>query len=318
MCPRPRARCADSNTVAAAAGSRRHATWGLAAVAGVAVAALWSGCIESGGRHGATSQEAPAGTDAGTGTGTGTDTDAGTDADTSTGTDADTGTGTGTGTGTDAGTDASTSGRRYRVAALGDSLTEERFGGGKYLAWLRARCPESRFESLGKGGDMTNQMRARFEADMGAATARLRGEAFTDLVVLGGVNDLYSDLTAKRTPEKIERDLGIVYAAARARGLRVVAVTVAPWAGFTRYYNPGRGRATLELNRWIRAQRGRSVDEVVDAYAALGACEGSGDPEAVDAPLCPAFATPDGLHWTPAGHQRLGAALHAAAFADCR
>ncbi|MEJ7727808.1 MAG: SGNH/GDSL hydrolase family protein [Polyangiaceae bacterium] len=240
--------------------------------------------------------------------------EAGTDAGMEAGTDA----GTGTGTDSDASASTSKSGKRYRVAALGDSLTEERFGGGKYLAWLRQRCPNSRFESLGEGGDMTNQMRARFEGDLAAATARLKGEAFTDLVVLGGVNDLYSDLTAKRTPEKIERDLGTIYASARARGLRVVAVTVAPWAGFTRYYNPGRGRATLEVNRWIRTQRGQAADAVVDAYAALGACQGTGAPEALDAALCPAFATPDGLHWTAAGHQRLGEALHAAAFADCR
>ena len=42
--------------------------------------------------------------------------------------------------------------------------------------------------------------------------------------------------------------------AAHQRGIRVVALTVAPWGGFSRYYNARRGAATLELNRWIDAQ----------------------------------------------------------------
>src|SRR5437899_2691707 len=54
--------------------------------------------------------------------------------------------------------------RKYAVAALGDSLTDPHSHGGKYLDVLRARCPESFFESWGKGGDMVNMMRRRFKA----------------------------------------------------------------------------------------------------------------------------------------------------------
>src|SRR5690606_6468882 len=42
--------------------------------------------------------------------------------------------------------------RVYRVAAMGDSLTDPRSHGGKYLEYLRKRCPESRFDSYGIGG----------------------------------------------------------------------------------------------------------------------------------------------------------------------
>jgi lysophospholipase L1-like esterase len=200
--------------------------------------------------------------------------------------------------------------RRYVVAAIGDSLTDQSSGGGKYLQLLRKRCPESQFYNHGKGGDMVNQMRRRFFRDVLPALAARRT---THLIVFGGVNDLYSDLTAGRTPEKVSKDLAAMFAAARERGVKIVAITVAPWGGFERYYNPRRGQATLELNAWLQAEHARGqIDHVVDAYALLSC----GDPER----LCPEVALPykDGLHFGPVGHEKLGEALYAAVFNDCR
>ncbi|MCU0689855.1 MAG: SGNH/GDSL hydrolase family protein [Polyangiaceae bacterium] len=198
---------------------------------------------------------------------------------------------------------------RYVVAAVGDSLTDVRSHGGRFLTYLQARCPESRFDNYGKGGDMVNQMRRRFAANVLAAGK----PRYTHVIVFGGVNDLYSDLTAKRTPEKIERDLSTMYAQARERGIRVIAMTVAPWGGFTRYYNAGRGANTLLVNRWIHDQKtGGEVDFVIDAYALLSC----GDAER----LCPQYSAPfkDGLHFNALGHSRLGEALYAQVFRNCR
>lgn len=192
------------------------------------------------------------------------------------------------------------------VAALGDSLTDAKSGGGKYLDYLAKRCPESRIDNYGKGGDMVNQMRKRFERDVLTS-----GTAYTHLILFGGVNDLYSDLTAGRTPAKIEADLAAIYQAARARGWKVVALTVAPWGGFTKYYNDKRAAATKELNTWIRAQLTEAkISAVVDAFALLD-CKDK---------LCPEYAGTlrDGLHFGPAGHEKLGAALHEQVFASCR
>lgn len=198
--------------------------------------------------------------------------------------------------------------RRYVVAAIGDSLTDSRSPrGGRYLAYLRERCPESRFENFGRGGDMVNQMRRRFVSDV-----LPRARQLTHILVFGGVNDLYSDVSAGRTVEDIEGDLSFMYEAARERGLGVIALTVAPWGGFTRRYSERRGAATRELNDWIRAAPARgAVDHVVDAYAVLSC----GDPER----LCPEYAhpVPDGLHFGPRGHEVLGEALHREVFADC-
>jgi lysophospholipase L1-like esterase len=197
--------------------------------------------------------------------------------------------------------------RHYAVAAIGDSLTDARSGGGRYLDYLRQRCPESRFENFGVGGNMVNQMRRRFVSDV-----LPRADELTHVLVFGGVNDLYSDLTAGRTNDRIEADLAFMYGAARERGLRVIALTVAPWGGFTRHYNERRAGTTRALNDWIRGEHARgAIDHVVDAYALLSC----GDPER----LCPEHMRPfrDGLHFGARGHEVLGEALYRDVFSDC-
>ncbi|MEO6600753.1 MAG: SGNH/GDSL hydrolase family protein [Polyangiaceae bacterium] len=204
-------------------------------------------------------------------------------------------------------TPLSPSSLHYVVAAIGDSLTDPRSHGGGYLEHLKKRCPRIEIDNFGKGGTMVNQMRRSFDALVAASSKR-----YTHLVVFGGVNDLYSDLTAFRTPSKIEADLGYMYDWAHSHDVKVVALTVAPWGGFKHYFNASRAATTHEVNAWIRAQpsQGR-VDQVVDAYALLSC----GDPDS----LCDRFFTPfkDGLHFGPEGHQVLGQSLFQSAFSDC-
>lgn len=117
--------------------------------------------------------------------------------------------------------------KQYIVAAIGDSLTDARGGGGKYLSYLRKRCPGSQFDNYGRGGEMVNQMRRRFMQDiLGPAKP-----TYTHVIVFGGVNDVYSDQTAKRTPAKIQADLLAMYTMAKEAGIHVVALTIAPWGG---------------------------------------------------------------------------------------
>jgi len=195
----------------------------------------------------------------------------------------------------------------YVVAAVGDSLSDPRSHGGGYLDYVKLRCPSLEVDNFAKGGTMVNQMRKSFDEQIASSSKR-----YTHLIVFGGVNDLYSDLTAFRTPAKIEGDLGYMYRVAKARGMKVVALTVAPWGGFKRYFNDSRAAATHSVNAWIREQpaQGR-VDAVVDAYALLSC----GDPDV----LCDRFFAPfrDGIHFGRDGHRALGEALYRAAFSDC-
>ncbi len=196
---------------------------------------------------------------------------------------------------------------RYVVGAIGDSLTDEKVGGGKYLAFLREKCPGSTFIAKGKGGEMVNQMRKRFARVLFAKSE----PAYTHILVMGGVNDLYSDQTAHRTPAKIESDLTTMYQTAREHEAKVIAVTVAPWGGFSRYWTAKRQGDTDTLNEWIRAQPASGkVDHVIDAATIL-----QGDPREK---LCEGCAMKDGLHWTKAGHDKLGEALFQQIFSDCR
>lgn len=199
--------------------------------------------------------------------------------------------------------------RAYVVAALGDSITDARSGGGGFLKVLRKACPESQFLNFGKGGDMTNQMRRRFEQEI---IPRVGVDSINTLLVYGGVNDLYSDLTAGRTNDRIEADLSSIYRTAQDNGLLVIAVTVSPWGGFTKYYNSRRGENTRLLNSWILGQVTHGpVDRAVDSFAPLSC----GDPDV----LCPAYEANghDGLHPGVKGHEILGQKLLEEAFPDC-
>jgi len=195
-----------------------------------------------------------------------------------------------------------------RVGLIGDSLTDARVGGGGYVRYLEKRCQKSSFTNFAKGGAMVNQMRRHFET---VVLAEPPG-SFSHLVFFGGVNDLYSDETAGRTPAKIETDLTFMITAAKERGVRVVVLTVAPWGGFTRYFNAKRSAATRELNAWILAQAEmKNIDVSVDAWSLLSC----GDAER----LCPDYEPPfkDGLHFGAQGHEKLGQALYEAEFARC-
>ncbi len=201
---------------------------------------------------------------------------------------------------------------RYQVAAMGDSLTDPRSHGGKYLEWLRKRCPKSRFDSYGIGGNMVNQMRKRFAKDIlgEPADPDHPKPAYSHVIVLGGINDICSDESANRSNDKIEADLSAMYAAARSAGKVVVALTLPPWGGFERYYNRRRAASTATINRWIRErQRKGEVDALLDVYPLLSC----GDPEL----LCERYGWPDKVHWNRAGHEVVGKALHEHVFADC-
>ncbi|HEY5961959.1 MAG TPA: SGNH/GDSL hydrolase family protein [Polyangiaceae bacterium] len=188
--------------------------------------------------------------------------------------------------------------RPCQLLAVGDSLTDTRSAGGGYLEAVRRHC-DCRITNLGKGGAMVNQIRAQLLAHLAEGGAK-----YSDIVVFGGVNDLYSDLTAHRTVAKIESDLSTMYDAAHHHGARVIAFTVTPWGGFKRYFTDARWQSTLTLNEWIRQAKARAtVDYLVDGERLLSC----GTPTL----LCPSAASPhrDGLHFGPAGHRLLGAAL---------
>lgn len=197
----------------------------------------------------------------------------------------------------------------YVVAAMGDSLTDPKSQGGKYLELLASRCPKSRFDSYGKGGNMVNQMRKRFLRDVfGEGTGETR-PAYTHVIVLGGIGDILSNETAKRTAKLVERDLEAMYDMAHARGAKVIALTLPPWGGF-QSYDGARDAMSMEVSRFVReAPAAGKADFAVDIFPLLSC----GEPKK----LCDAYAWKDHLHWSPKGHQVVGEALSKEIFSDC-
>jgi lysophospholipase L1-like esterase len=203
------------------------------------------------------------------------------------------------------------------VAAMGDSLTDPKSHGGLYLKEIEKVCPKSSFANFGKGGNMVNQMRRRFDHDLYGTpdneTSKTAKTNYTHVIVFGGVNDICSDESATRTNPKIQRDLSLMYQSARRHGAKVVAINVAPWGGFKKYYNRRRANSTLVINRWIQAQVDHhEVDYVINAHALLS-CGSSGK-------LCKKYMHPfkDGIHFGKEGHRVLGQALIRKVFSACQ
>lgn len=204
-------------------------------------------------------------------------------------------------------------GKRYVVAAIGDSLTDLRAGGGKYLKILAERCPESRFDAYGVGGQRTDHMRWRLTEDLfGRSTPWHKRPRYTHVIILGGVNDLAAVSPREARIERIKGNLTQMYRTGHTRGLAVIALTLPPW-GRLRGVQDKRVEATEALNEWIRGQpEGGMVTHAVDIHGALSC----GDSQV----LCPKYRrfASDHIHWGTAGHAVVAEALHREVFSDCR
>lgn len=199
--------------------------------------------------------------------------------------------------------------RVYVVAAMGDSLTDPKSQGGKYLDVLRERCPKSTFLSFGKGGNMVNMMRKRFLRDVYGEGLDVERPRFTHVLILGGLGDVLSNETAFRTADKITKDLSEMVEMSRARGAKGIVLSLPPWGGMSAF-NGERAKITDDVNAWIAgAAKSGAIDGTFDTRPHLSC----GEP----LKLCKKSSWADGIHWSPEGHRAVGEALHAALFSDC-
>jgi len=183
-----------------------------------------------------------------------------------------------------------------RVGAMGDSITAARSP--NYLDRLHDRCPGMLFEGRGISGQGTTAMRERFASD-------IVSRSYDDVIIFGGINSLGGSV------DQVKADLQAMYNAAHEARMRVIAVSVTPWKGWTvgprgLDWTEERQRKTDELNEWILS-RPRNVDVVVDVYSALE------DPNNADA-LKPEYDDGRHLHPNAAGQRVIGDAIYAAAY----
>ena len=176
--------------------------------------------------------------------------------------------------------------RNRTVLALGDSLTANP----AYCAALRAALAPSGSTAICKG----------YVGQGSAVVASHLDEAWkakaTDVVILAGVNDLASG----RKLDQIEANLTNLYTRARQANLRVVALTVTPWAGHS---SGSRNLDRTEaLNAWILSS---PLPDVVVDTSVLGDHLGR---------LLPLYDSGDGLHMTPEGAEDFAALVVEEAF----
>lgn len=144
-----------------------------------------------------------------------------------------------------------------KVACLGDSLT---VGYGS-----KFRTPDGQ----------TCTVKARVGRPTSEMVSELRssiiGQGFTDLIIMGGTNDVVCDGCNSQSTDRAINNLQTIYSEAKANGMRVVAVTIPPAADWYTRFSARRSPDDYQndIDRLNNFVRGAAVDAVVDAYALL-------------------------------------------------
>lgn len=175
-----------------------------------------------------------------------------------------------------------------RVVCLGDSLT---VGYGP-----KFRTPDGLSCTVNaRVGRPTQEMVTEWRSN-------IKGKGFTDLIIMGGTNNMGSDRSAQTAID----NLRTIYSEAKADGLRVVVITIPPFAGHVSYRDdPAETQARIDrLNNFVR---GAGMDILVDANGALS-------DSARPTFLNPTYAGGDGLHLKPVGYQFLADTISNQAF----
>jgi lysophospholipase L1-like esterase len=192
---------------------------------------------------------------------------------------------------------------RVRIVAMGDSTTAGTpafkspreappNGSGdetsQYAYWLMRAHPDWEVVNQGINAQRSDQIAARFEADVIAQKPAV-------VVIIAGVNDVYQG----RPAQHVKDQLTAMYDRARAAGIRVVAGTIIPYNTATADQNA----RMKEINDWIRSQ-GRADPGIlfVDTRAAVAA---PGNPDLL-------ASSPDGLHPDAAGYRTMALAIEKA------
>ena len=179
---------------------------------------------------------------------------------------------------TTAGTPAFQSPREAPPDGRGDETSQ-------YSYWLMQAHPAWNVINQGINGERSDQIRARFEADVVARKPAV-------VVIIAGVNDVYQGRPAQHVREQLEA----MYKRAHDAGITVVAGTIIPYNSAT----PAQNLAMHDINDWIGQQaRADPAVIVVDTRAAVASPR---NPDRLS-------SSPDGLHPDAAGYRRMANAI---------
>ena len=159
----------------------------------------------------------------------------------------------------------------------------------QYAYWLMQAHPDWQVLNRGVNGERSDQIRARFARDAAQPKPAV-------VIIVAGVNDVYQG----RRAESVERELELMYDAARAANIVVVAGTIIPF----NVADADQNARMRSVNEWIRAYAASHAGTVVfcDTRAAVAA---PGQPDRL-------VSSPDDLHPSPDGYKRMAEALEPA------
>ncbi len=194
---------------------------------------------------------------------------------------------------TTAGTPAFKSPREAPPAGRGDETSQ-------YAYWLMKGHPEWEVINQGVNAERSDVIAARFDADVIAKKPAV-------VVIIAGVNDVYQG----RPAQHVKEQLALMYARARAAGIRVVAGTIIPYNTATADQNA----RMKDINDWIRSQGRADQNARMKAIHDWIRSQARGDPGVVVADTRAAVAaagtpdklatSPDGLHPDAAGYRKM-------------
>lgn len=155
----------------------------------------------------------------------------------------------------------------------------------QYGYWLMKAHPGWQVVNQGVNGQRSDEIAARFEADVIARKPQV-------VVIVAGVNDVYQGRDAQHVIDQLEA----MYRRAEAAGLAIVAGSIIPYNSATADQNARMHR----INEWIRGRAsGDPRMRFVDTRHAVAAAD---NPDRL-------ISSPDGLHPDAAGYHRMADAI---------
>lgn len=180
---------------------------------------------------------------------------------------------------------------------IGDSLTSHTHSNRMYPSRIMDTLGRGwRVINKGTGGNLTAQMVTRFAADV---TALARAGDY--VIIWGGVNDAINDVAAATT----EANLQTMYTAAQAAGMKVIALTIAPWKNYSSW-SSGRQALTDAVNAWIMSATPTGINYKIDMFTLM---ENSAGDDLFNVTYCDV----DLLHPNEAGLDWIGDFVYAGA-----
>ena len=148
--------------------------------------------------------------------------------------------------------------------------------------------PDWQVLNHGVNGERSDEILARFQRDVVDHRPSV-------VVIIAGVNDVYQG----REPQHVIDQLATMYARAAQANIPVVAGSIVPYNTATAEQNRRMG----EINDWIRKRAAEDPNVAfADTRAATAAAT---DPDLL-------FDSPDGLHPSPEGYQRMAEVIRIA------